>query len=331
MATKTDLIDKITNEHAQRKGKKAFKAALSEILTGYEISLKADTDASSITKHISRFISAKRIDGLADGSLSNYSYNLHRFRRFIQASCDDISDITVDIVRDFIAYLQSPEINLKERTLATNISTLNSFFDWLFDEEAIIKNPMRKIKLPKTAKTKVRKYLAPDELAMLRDACVTYREKAIVEFLVSSGCRISEALGIDIADIDFANRCVTVIGKGNKERVVYFSDDSKLMIEKYVEERKGGTVLFPNTRKPYTVASAGSIRNVLRSICARANLNIKVRPHLLRHTFATNAINSGMDITVLQKLLGHNDISTTQIYAITSQELVKSEYAKHMS
>jgi len=331
MATKTDLIDKITNEHALRKGKKAFKAALTEMLTGYEISLRADTDNSDIQKHISRYLSAKRIDGLASGSLSNYAYTLNRFHMFIKSSCDDISDVTVDTMRDFIVHLQSPAINLKERSLATNISTLNSFFSWLIVEEALVKNPMSKIKPPKIDKNKVRKFLAPDELAMLRDACVTYREKAIVEFLVSSGCRISEALGINISDIDFINRCVTVLGKGNKERVTYFSEDAKLMIEKYIGERGGGSVLFPITRKPYTVASAGSIRYILRGISTRAELTSRVRPHGLRHTFSVNAINSGMEITILQKLLGHNDISTTQIYANTSQELVKSEYQKHMS
>ena len=331
MATKSELIDKITDAHALRKGKKAFKAALTEMLNSYEISIRAETDSSSIQKHISHFLSAKRIDGLASGSLCNYAYTLKRFHLFIQSTCDDLSDVTVDTIRDFIVHLQSPQINLKERSLAANISTLNSFFTWLIVEEAIVKNPMAKVKLPKRSQKKVRKFLAPDELAMLRDACVTYREKAIVEFLVTTGCRISEALGINVADVDFINRSVKVTGKGNKERVVYFSDDAKLMIEKHIGERRGGTALFPNTRKPYSVASAGSIRDILRDLGIRAKLTNRVRPHLLRHTFATNAINSGLDITILQKLLGHDDISTTQIYAITSQELVKHEYAKHVS
>jgi len=198
-------------------------------------------------------------------------------------------------------------------------------------EELIPKNPMTRIKSFKINKKDARHPLTLEELEKLRNACKTYREKAIVEFFFSSGCRISEAIQIDVNSLDMTHRCADVIGKGNKPRTLYFSIRARLMIEEYLKERKGGTALFCCGRKPYARLGKRSIEKILQQLGERAGIVRRVHPHVLRHTFATHMLNSGMDITVIQKLLGHSSVGTTEIYAEINQDGVRREYDKFIT
>ena len=171
----------------------------------------------------------------------------------------------------------------------------------------------------------------PDELERLRDACKGYREKALVEFLVSTGCRLSEVAQLRAADLDLVGRTVKVTGKGDKDRVVYFSVRARLMIQEYFVARKGGDGLFCSSKSPYEPLKPRAIQRLIRAVSERAGLDRRVHPHLLRHTFATHALNSGMDVTVIQRLLGHEDVSTTQIYAELNDETVKHQYNKYVA
>lgn len=190
---------------------------------------------------------------------------------------------------------------------------------------------MAKIKSLKIDKINARKPLAPEELERFRDACANYREKAMVEFFVSSGCRLDEASTIELSQINFKERCLTVHGKGDKNRTVYFSVRASLMIEEYVRRRKGGTALFASTKAPYGAIKHRAIEKIIQRIGERAGLAHRVYPHLLRHTFATNAYNKGMDLETIQRLLGHENIGTTQIYASISEQAVRYAYDKYMS
>lgn len=300
---------------------------LNEILKGYTILREADEEKSDLKKRISYYLGAKRIDGLSPRTLANYKYTLDMFSDRVNKS---VSKITADDIRGYISYLSEAR-SLRETSLQTHISVLRAFFSWLLMEERIKKNPMLKIRSLKLDKKNARQALSVEELERLRDACKGYREKALVEFLVSTGCRLSEVAQLNVADLDFNNRSVTVTGKGNKERPVYFSIRARLMLQEYIKERKGGEGLFVSSKTPYLPLKPRAIQRIIHGLSVRAGLDARVHPHLLRHTFATHALNSGMDVTAIQQLLGHENISTTQIYAAMNEDVIRHQYNKYVA
>lgn len=278
-------------------------------------------------RRIKHYLGAKRIDGLSARTLANYRSHLELFASKVTKST---AKITTDDIRGYIAFLDETR-NLKETSLQTHINSLRAFFGWLTMEEKIKKNPMSKIKSIKIDKVGARQALTVEELERLRDACVTYREKALIEFLVSSGCRLSEVAQLSASDLDLMSRSVQVTGKGDKDRVVFFSIRARLMIEEYMMQRKGGTGLFVSSKAPFEPLKPRAIQRMVRAISLRAGLDKRVHPHLLRHTFATLALNGGMDIAVIQRLLGHENIATTQIYAEMSDETIRHQYNKYVA
>lgn len=327
MDAKNELLGRLEDLWTENAIPPDLVQRLQDILRDYSIVKEIDGGRSNLKKRVTFFLGAKRIDGLSAKTIENYRFVLTSFANRINKH---VSKITTDDIRGYISYL-SDERRLKDSSLQTHIQTLRTFFGWLHMEGVIKRNPMLKIKSLKLDKKGARHALTLEELERLRNACVSYREKALVEFLVSSGCRLSEAANIDLACMDFHGRSVKVLGKGNKERTVYFSVRAKLMIEEYVKRRKGGAALFASIKTPYPPMKTRAIQQALRKIGERAGLQKRVHPHLLRHTFATHALNSGMDITVIQRLLGHEDIATTQIYASISQETVRHEYDKFVA
>jgi len=325
MDARTDLADKlkalIPHEHGD------IAERIWDILQGYTVSHRDDGSRSNVSKKVEQYLNAKKIDGLAARTIKGYRYILKNFAAKVDKN---VTKITTDDIREYIVYI-AEERQVMESTLRTQINTLRSFFGWLNMEEIIKKNPMLKIKGTRNDKMNTRKGLTQEELERLRNACANYRERALVEFLVSTGCRLSEVAEIELDDMRFLERSVTVIGKGNKERTAYFTVRAKLVIEEYVMRRKGGSALFASSKSPYQPLKARAIQKIIQTIGERAELNRKVHPHLLRHTFASNALNSGMDITIIQRLLGHEDISTTQIYAKISQETVIHAYEKFVA
>lgn len=297
------------------------------ILKDYIILRENEEEKSDLKKRITYYLGAKRIDGLSPRTLANYKYTLESFAQRINKS---VSKITTDDIRGYITYLSEVR-NLSETSLQTHISILRAFFGWLHTEEKIKKNPMLKIRSLKIDKKNARQALSVEELERLRDACKGYREKALVEFLVSSGCRLSEVAQLSMEDLNFNDRTVTVTGKGDKDRIVYFSVRARLMLQEYAKTRKGGTGLFVSTKTPYLPLKQRAIQRIIHAISERAGLEARVHPHLLRHTFATHALNSGMDVTVIQRLLGHENIATTQIYATMNEDVIKHQYNKYVA
>ncbi len=301
--------------------------AINVILKDYSVQRETENDRRDLQKRIWQYLTARRIDGLSPRTLKGYKSNLEMFAEKVTKPT---GKITTDDIRGYINYL-GQERHLADTTLQTHINTLRAFFGWLVVEEKIRKNPMSKIHSLKIDKKNARKALNAEELERLRDACKGYREKALVEFLVSTGCRLSEVAGLKFADLNFADRSVIVHGKGDKDRVVYFSDKASFLIREYQKTRKGGEGLFVSSKTPYQPLKPRGIQRLLQSISERAGITDRVHPHLLRHTFATRAINSGMEVSALQKLLGHEDLATTQIYAKMSREVIQHQYNKYVN
>ena len=292
------------------------------LIRPYRVSRQDETSRGSLKKRVSAFLAAKRIDGLSAKTIENYRYTLGIFAEQVDRA---VTMFSVDDLREYISYLSETR-GLRDGSLLTHINTLRSFFGWLTVEDIIRKNPMLKIKSPRLDRARSRHALSQEQLERLRDACKTYKERALVEFLASSGCRLSEVSGIRMEDVNWRDRSVVVHGKGNKSRKVYFSVRAKLMLEEYIARRKGGDALFASVKTPYPAMQPRAIQRALGLIGDRVGLH--VHPHLLRHTFATLALAGGMDITVIQRLLGHEDTKTTLIYAELSQRTVQYEYER---
>ena len=215
--------------------------------------------------------------------------------------------------------------------------SLNSFFGWITKEELISKNPMLRIASIRETK-KVRQPFTEEELERLRQSAGSARNKCIVEFLYSTGCRVSEMCGINRDDLNFTDSQVLVLGKGKKYRMVYFSARCKVLLQEYLGQRQDSeSALFVSDYEgfrskkeaPVGRLSMSGVEDMIRKIGKRAGIK-DVHPHRFRRTAATLALKRGMRITDVQRMLGHSDIKTTTIYAITSDEEVKREHEKYI-
>ena len=212
MNAKTELARRICETFPG--GTPITAEAVTAILKDYIIIKDSDDQRSDLNRRIKYYLGAKRIDGLSERTLKNYKNNLEMFAERMNKSA---AKITTDDIRGYIGYLAESR-HLAETSLQTHINTLRAFFGWLHIEEKIKKNPMSKIKSLKLDKKGARQALTVEELERLRDACQGYREKALVEFLVSSGCRLSEVAQLNVSDLDLIGRTVRVTGKGDKDR-----------------------------------------------------------------------------------------------------------------
>lgn len=302
---------------------------LEEIVQDYQVSqaCTAISNVSDLKDKIVIFLASKNVEGLAKGSTYNYGLQLNRFSKYIGKSVDEITSMDIRVYLSKVVN----DYELAKSSMSNMVSILKSFFSWLETEEYINKSPMRKIKQPKTDKY-IRKALSIEEIERLRNACKTLRQKSLLEFLFSTGCRLSELVNVDIKDIDWNNQSLKVIGKGSKERIIYFSVKAKLSLKEYLASRQDNVeALFVTSRKPYKRLGNRSVQREVKNIARLANINKSIYPHLFRHSMATLGLNSGASLTSIQKLLGHEDPATTQIYAKISQEDVKNEYRKYLN
>ena len=206
---------------------------------------------------------------------------------------------------------------------------LSSFFSWLEDEDFILKSPVRRIHKVKTAKV-VKDTYTDEALELMRDSCTTTRDLAIIDLLASSGMRVGEMVMLNREDIDFNERECVVIGKGNKERLVYFDARTKIHLQNYLNERTDANpALFVSLKAPHDRLMIGGVETRLRELGKRLSLP-KVHPHKFRRTLATSAIDKGMPIEQVQQLLGHQKIDTTMHYAMVKQQNVKLAHRKYI-
>lgn len=302
-----------------------YATQIEAVLVQYTI-IDGGPAGGSLLQQIKNFLYAKRVERLSPKTLENYNGFLNQFAQFVGQK--NVGRITTDDVREYITYLFDVR-GLKENSVRTHINTMRSFFSWLTVEEKIKNNPMLKINTGKRDRHSTRHALTQEETERLRDSSNTCYEKALVEFMLSTGCRLSEVVGIRVDAVDFRQRSVVVHGKGNKDRIVYFSVRAKLMLEDYLASRRGGEALFTSSRYPYSPIQSRGIQRQIQRIGERAGITRRIHPHLLRHTFATRAVNGGMSLISIQHILGHADVSTTQIYAQVAQSTVQSEYERY--
>lgn len=228
-------------------------------------------------------------------------------------------------------YLYNTQENrgISNRTLDGRRAAIHAFFEWAAGEGYVDKNPCRSIKNIKYERIQ-KKPLTDMELERIRQVCKTIREKAMVEFLYSTGARVTEACTVKKTDVDFHKGEVVVLGKGNKHRTTYLNARSKLLLKQYLASRDDDSeYLFVSERKPHGALKKEAIERIIKLIGERAELDRPLTPHLFRHTLATLMLQRGTPITEVQKILGHVNINTTMIYAKVADEDVKASHMKY--
>lgn len=271
------------------------------------------------------FLSAKRIEGCSDKSLNYY-------RKTITAAMNSIDKgikhITTDDLRSYLTDYQTEKKSSKV-TMDNIRRILSSFFSWLEDEDYIIKSPVRRIHKVKTSKT-IKETYTDENLELMRDNCVELRDLAMIDMLASTGMRVGEMVLLNRDDINFNERECIVVGKGDKERMVYFDARTKLHLQNYLDSRTDSDpALFVSLRSPHNRLTIGAIELRLREMGRKLGIS-KVHPHKFRRTLATMAIDKGMPIEQLQQLLGHQRIDTTLQYAMVKQSNVKLAHRKYI-
>lgn len=272
------------------------------------------------------FLSAKQVEGCSEKSLKYYRTTLYKMFGQLNKSVRQME--TDDLRR----YLSTYELESKAgKVTIDNIRRiLSSFFSWLEDENYIIKSPARRIHKIRTGVT-VKETYSDEELEKMRDSCKNIRDLAMIDILASSGIRVGELVNLNINDVDFANHECIVLGKGKKERVVYFDARTKLHIQQYISSRMDkNDALFVSLNKPHHRLSISGVEVRLRNMGDSLKI-IKVHPHKFRRTLATKAIDKGMPIEQVQVLLGHTKIDTTLQYAMVNQTNVKIAHQKYIS
>lgn len=299
-----------------------LKEILTEICLNYHIEILEQSQKQEIQKNneeiLNKFISSKEIEGYSVRTLKYYKDNITKMLDTVNLP---INEITTETLRNYLS-------NYKNNSTAGMVTIdnirriLSSFFAWLENEDYIVKSPVRRIHKVKATK-KVKETLTDENLEKLRDTCSNVRDLAILELLISTGMRVGELTRLNISDMNFQERSCIVLGKGNSEREVYFSAKSKMYIKKYLETRTDNNeALFVSLIKPYNRLGISGIEILIRNLGKDANIN-KVHPHKFRRTMATMAIDKGMPIEQVQKLLGHIKIDTTMEYAMVNQIMLK--------
>ena len=277
-------------------------------------------------EYLEMFINAKKIEGCSARTLKYYhSSVLHMFTKIETP----VRKITTEQLREYLTGYQ--KINNCGKSTVDNIRrNISSFFSWLEEEDHILKSPMRRIHKIKT-KTKVKETISDEDIERLRDQCEVTRDIAIIDLLYSTGIRVGELVNLDIKDINFEERECIVYGKGEKERRVYFDAKAKLHLQNYISTRKDNNpALFVTLDAPHERLKISGVEIRLRTLGRKLNLT-RIHPHKFRRTMATRAIDKGMPIEQVQKLLGHSQIDTTMHYAIVNQTNVKASHRKYIA
>lgn len=288
--------------------------------------LKHQEELDENTSMIESFISSKQIEGCSDRTIKYYKEIIDKFNNSFDKS---IKKITTEEIRSYLSNYK--EISTCRSTTIDNIRrVLSSFFSWLEDEDYIIKSPIRRIHRIKTPTT-VKEVLTDENLEKLRDECENIRDLSLIELLISTGMRVGELVNLNISNLNFEDRSCIVLGKGNKEREVYFDAKTKLHLKEYISKRNDNNdALFVSLREPHQRLSISGIELIVRNLGVNTNIN-KVHPHKFRRTLATMAIDKGMPVEQVQKLLGHVKIETTMHYAMVNQSNVKISHRRYIA
>lgn len=275
-------------------------------------------------EYMDMFISAKRIEGCSERTLAYYKTTIEHMLSIIVTP---LRQIQTDDLRAYLAEYQLRN-NCSKTTVDNIRRNLSSFFSWLEAEDYIIKSPIRRIHKIRTG-SKVKETLSEECIEKLRDSCLQIRDLAMIDLLYSTGIRVGELVNLNINDINFEERECIVYGKGNKQRKVYFDAKTKVHLKRYLEQRSDyNEALFVTLDSPFNRLKISGVEIRLRKLGRLASLDQKVHPHKFRRSMATRAIDKGMPIEQVQKLLGHQQIDTTMHYAMVNQSNVKISHRK---
>ena len=316
-----EMISSLNNEQLSK-----LKTTLEIYL--YNVSIEAKQEAKKKKKEVDYlevFLSAKRIEGCSEKTLIYYKNTIQQMLDSIGKS---VCTIVTEDLRTYLAEYQKEKQSSKV-TIDNIRRIFSSFFSWLEDEDYIIKSPVRRIHRIKAAST-IKGTYTDEQLESMRDNCDNPRDLALIDILASTGMRVGELVLLNRDDISFDERECIVFGKGDKERMVYFDARTKIHLQNYLDSRTDNNeALFVSLKAPYNRMKIGGIELRLREMGKRLNIE-KVHPHKFRRTLATVAIDKGMPIEQLQKLLGHQRIDTTLQYAMVKQSNVKIAHRKYI-
>ena len=302
------LADSMTSEQIQEILDSVDKTLIDYNIEKRSVSLSVISGIPMVVKY---FLGAKMVQNLSQASIERYHYCLIAFFSVVRKPVEEIT--TMDI-HTYLLYCKTRGNSDSTRDGVRRV--LNSFFSWLVKNEYLNRNPVEKVPPIKFQQHK-REPLKDTELELIRWYCQDIREKALVDFFFSTGCRVSECSDAKLSDIDWYTRAVNIRhGKGDKQRIVFFNAESEVSLKKYLETRNDNSgYLFVNERAPHGQMSPRAIQVIFRKLKERCGIEKKCSPHILRHTFATHGLKSGVPLPQLQALMGHSKPETTLIYA----------------
>lgn len=268
----------------------------------------------------------------SDLTVESYRTEIKGYLDFFQDKNIKVKDIKNSDIKDYLAYIKKGETS--ERTLAHNVSVIRTFYKFLLTLKIIERNPTEFLELPKLRK-KLPTVLSKEEVEKLLDIdltdCYSYRNKAMLELLYSTGLRVSELVNLELSNIDLENCTLKTIGKGNKERIIPISDYALYYVEKYINEYRG-SMLKKGVNNYVFINNHGNVMTrqgffkIIKKLAVEKNIKTPISPHTLRHSFATHLLDYGADLRSIQEMLGHSNLSTTQIYTHVSSEHLKDNY-----
>ncbi|WP_454945978.1 site-specific tyrosine recombinase/integron integrase [Cryptobacterium curtum] len=311
-------------------------AQMQPLLNGYQLKQLAITLRAAFehdkqppkvdpTDLLDLFLTAKEVEGCSPKTIAYYRTTLEHMTETVDKPYTQVTS------NDLRSYLSDYELRRGAgKVTVDNIRRImSSFFSWLEDEDYVVKSPVRRIHRVKCAQV-TREVLTDEQVERLRDGCTCTRDLAIIEMLASTGMRVGELVRLDIADVDLQERECVVLGKGNKQRPVYFDARAKLRINEYLAQRQDDTpALFVSMRGEPKRMTVGNVEARIRELGRATNVG-RVHPHIFRRTLATRAIDKGMPIEQVQKLLGHAKIDTTMRYAMVDHNNVKTSHRKYL-
>ena len=320
-----EKLVKIINEMAEHLSIAQMKK-LQEVLIKNLCDAEPEKTEVSNYDYLQLFLDAKKIEGCSERTLQYYQVTVERLFKSIKTP---VRKQTTEEIRKYLSDYQ--KINNCSKVTVDNIRrNISSFFSWLEEEDYILKSPMRRIHKIKT-KQQVKEIISDEVIEKLRDNCSCARDLAMIDLLYSTGVRVGELVNLDISDIDFEARECIVFGKGDKERKVYFDAKAKLHLLNYLSTRNDtNPALFVTLDSPHSRLKISGVEIRIRQLGRKLNLT-KIHPHKFRRTMATRAIDKGMPIEQVQKILGHSQIDTTMQYAIVNQVNVKTSHQKFIA
>ena len=319
--TLVNVLNEMAEYLAVPQMKKLQEVLLKHLGNGEKTQRRSSTNA----EYLSMFLNAKRLEGCSERTISYYQVTVKHFFAVVETP---VRRISTDEIRQYLVDYQKRN-NCSKITVDNVRRNISSFFSWLEEEDYILKSPMRRIHKIKT-KVEVKETISDENIEKMRDACSEIRDKAIIDLLYSTGMRVGELVNLNIYDLNLEQRECIVYGKGDKERRVYFDARTKIHLREYIDSRQDGEqALFVSLTAPHTRLKVGGVEIRLRTLGRKLNLP-RVHPHKFRRTMATRAIDKGMPIEQVQKILGHSQIDTTMRYAIVNQSNVKSAHQKFM-